>query len=520
MEDTDPADEWAIQEYSAEHECDKLSWIVNKGLSAGKKVLVTGLVISSAPLVLPSLMVISVIGFACSVPSGLFLASYACTNKLMSKLLPGSTPPHFLLDYGTQYRDEEFENYDIGGGGYMGLKGCIDMGKEQDEIYGGKALVRDEYERGGLHINDVNETVEENRYREGVGEYEDEKEEAAVGIEVKIESIREEEGTPTTEGTQGQLPVDEVHAVVVETARDEISGVIVEEEEVPAFAVTNVAIELCQNRDVEEEQELVRETRGLLEKIREEGMTDNGDNEQQSVEKLSEAAGEEDRKVEEIGLHSENKNYYGTARIEHAEGLLGKRDGDNVLESGKSEVEKDGATNSGSASKKPKVQMHYLLEGGRANENITSSVQQDYQLNKEKEAVISTNADAREIADESGFDLYDDNKIDDLQQKSSADRGTVEGEHECNGNARVSSQKDLGVAFHEVMYNERKIWEQIVGMRKIVGYKAAKQATCFEELKALYLFTGVEPPSSFKDPCDLQEINDKLRFLMSIIGVK
>lgn len=427
MEDTDPAEEWAIQEYSAEQECGKLSWIVNKGLSVGKKVLVTGLVISSAPLVLPSLVVISVIGFACSVPSGLFLASYACTNKLMSKLLPGSTPPHFLLDYGTKYRDEEFENYDIGEQGYVELKGHIDMGKEQDEIDGGKALVSDEYEQGGFHINDANEIVDENEYQEGVGECEDEMEEAAVGIEVKFESIRDEEGNPVPEGTQGQLPVDEVHAVVVEIAGDETSGIIVEEKEALAFTVTNIAIELCQNRDIEEEQELVRETRELLEKIREEGMTANGDNEKQGVEKMSGVAGEGDRKVEEIGLPSENKNYYGTVRIEHAEGLLGKRDGDNILESGKSEVEKDGATNSGSASKKPKVEMHYLLEGGKANENITSNVQQDYQLNKEKEAVISTNADAREIADESGFDLYDDNKIDALQQKSSTDRGSVDG---------------------------------------------------------------------------------------------
>lgn len=427
MEDTDPAEEWAIQEYSAEQECDKLSWIVNKGLSVGKKVLVTGLVISSAPLVLPSLVVISVIGFACSVPSGLFLASYACTNKLMSKLLPGSTPPHFLLDYGTKYRDEEFENYDIGEQGYVELKGHIDMGKEQDEIDGGKALVSDKYEQGGFHINDANEIVDENEYQEGVGECEDEMEEAAVGIEVKFESIRDEEGNPVPEGTQGQLPVDEVHAVVVEIAGDETSGIIVEEKEALAFTVTNIAIELCQNRDIEEEQELVRETRGLLEKIREEGMTANGDNEKQGVEKMSGVAGEGDRKVEEIGLPSENKNYYGTVRIEHAEGLLGKRDGDNILESGKSEVEKDGATNSGSASKKPKVEMHYLLEGGKANENITGNFQQDYQLNKEKEAVISTNADAREIADESGFDLYDDNKIDALQQKSSTDRGSVDG---------------------------------------------------------------------------------------------
>lgn len=70
------------------------------------------------------------------------------------------------------------------------------------------------------------------------------------------------------------------------------------------------------------------------------------------------------------------------------------------------------------------------------------------------------------------------------------------------------------------VYNEEKIWEQIEAMRSIIGYKVTPQKTCMEELKALYVFTGVEPPASFKDPYDLIEVNSKLRFLMSIIGLK
>ena len=49
---------------------------------------VAGFVISSAPVVLLPLMVVSAIGLACSVPCGIFLASYVVTQKLMSKLLP------------------------------------------------------------------------------------------------------------------------------------------------------------------------------------------------------------------------------------------------------------------------------------------------------------------------------------------------------------------------------------------------------------------------------------------------
>lgn len=72
----------------------------------------------------------------------------------------------------------------------------------------------------------------------------------------------------------------------------------------------------------------------------------------------------------------------------------------------------------------------------------------------------------------------------------------------------------------QAVYNEENIWEQIEAMRSIVGYKVTPQKTCIEELKALYVFTGVEPPASFKDPSYLVEINSKLRFLMSIIGLK
>lgn len=57
-------------------------------------------------------------------------------------------------------------------------------------------------------------------------------------------------------------------------------------------------------------------------------------------------------------------------------------------------------------------------------------------------------------------------------------------------------------------------------MRMIVGYKAAPNTNYKEELKALYLFTGVEPPPSIENSSDLIEVNDKLRFLKSIVGVK
>lgn len=75
-----------------ENECfeseSKISWIWSKAVSVGKKVLTAGVVVSSAPLLIPPLVVASTIAFISSVPFCLFLANYACTQKVMRTLLP------------------------------------------------------------------------------------------------------------------------------------------------------------------------------------------------------------------------------------------------------------------------------------------------------------------------------------------------------------------------------------------------------------------------------------------------
>lgn len=64
------------------------------------------------------------------------------------------------------------------------------------------------------------------------------------------------------------------------------------------------------------------------------------------------------------------------------------------------------------------------------------------------------------------------------------------------------------------------IWEEISSLRTIMGYRAALRSSTVEELRALYIFTGVEPPISLKDPSNMMEIQDKLRFLKLLVGVK
>ena len=123
----DPSEEWETEEYSCEGNGGKMSWLLNNGLVLGKKVLITGIVVSSTPLVIPPLLAISAIGFVVSIPSGLLLASYACSERLMTKLLPGPALPSHLLDFGLASDDEEVEEEG------EGCEGDIGMEKEEEE---------------------------------------------------------------------------------------------------------------------------------------------------------------------------------------------------------------------------------------------------------------------------------------------------------------------------------------------------------------------------------------------------
>ncbi|KAL3650130.1 hypothetical protein CASFOL_006533 [Castilleja foliolosa] len=71
------------------------------------------------------------------------------------------------------------------------------------------------------------------------------------------------------------------------------------------------------------------------------------------------------------------------------------------------------------------------------------------------------------------------------------------------------AQSDKGLSGED-----EKIWKKMGAIRAIVGYKGPKGDSYMEELKALYLFTGIEPPA---DSADFQ---NKLCFLMSVIGLK
>lgn len=71
-----------------------------------------------------------------------------------------------------------------------------------------------------------------------------------------------------------------------------------------------------------------------------------------------------------------------------------------------------------------------------------------------------------------------------------------------------------------VSYTEEKIWEQISAIRTVLGYKAALRSSHIDELRALYVFTGVEPPLSLRSSSELTEVNEKLQCLKSLVGIK
>ncbi|XP_047042872.1 uncharacterized protein LOC124646874 [Lolium rigidum] len=72
----------------------------------------------------------------------------------------------------------------------------------------------------------------------------------------------------------------------------------------------------------------------------------------------------------------------------------------------------------------------------------------------------------------------------------------------------------------EAGYTEEELREQLDALRTITGYGAVPSPTLEGELAGLYIFVGVEPSVGSSDTLDhLMELNAKLRFLKSIIGI-
>ncbi|CDY16388.1 BnaA02g11920D [Brassica napus] len=110
-----------------------------------------------------------------------------------------------------------------------------------------------------------------------------------------------------------------------------------------------------------------------------------------------------------------------------------------------------------------------------------------------------------------------------VDQAVSAPSGTGEEKRKNTTKKKKKTGRADDVQNSESVYSEEKIWEKMEELRKVVGYSVARSATYAEELKALYVFTGVvEPPQSSlmnQDSHDIANVCVRLRFLMSVIGI-
>ncbi|WCJ26759.1 hypothetical protein M5689_008553 [Euphorbia peplus] len=333
----DQASEWENKEQGETG--GSVGWIWNKGLAVGKKVLITGVVISSAPVILPPLMVISTLGLVCAVPYGLFLATYACTEKLMTTLLPSSKPqPLTFEELGAKDISDEYG-------------GDVDMANEEEELRRRVDLRLEQDEEG---VNAKDKTVGKNGY---------------------VEDIEAQEEEP---------PVEEVRGVMIVIEGEDENGSGVKEE--VTFDVRDVAVEVWhKDDDSKANDELVKETTGLLEKIRDEGMSNEGKGE----DKQSVKDGEDKDEQSVKGGMNEDKQSVKGGVVEDKQTAKGSRGGAEQVLKGTDKDVQETVTKLGNGN------------GRKAKKT---------KANKKNQK--AGNADAREIADESGIDLLDNKKAD------------------------------------------------------------------------------------------------------------
>ncbi|XP_039043681.1 uncharacterized protein LOC120182931 [Hibiscus syriacus] len=634
----DPESEWEIKESSSTD--GKLRWVVR----LGRKILVTGIVVSSAPLILPPIMAVSAIGLVCSVPYGVLLVSYACTRTLMSWLLPMPSPPApLLLQYGKSFNgDDELieDRIELIYKGHEALEnGAENDGKESvqqaDEIAEETGYDKDDLnERTSECFEEVKEMtgleveqpiIEESQNKQPAGikalvegddkcannieketllgyENVDEKEELArdMGKDENVDAPRKrrkktkskrgsferyrKEGTSfhpaevkqgvekeqvdskltMSEGDEGtsrrkheqllmeesltEQPVDDK----VIGARGNLKGR--ENDKETPLDVQNVPVQLFQAIDVEENEKLIGTTG---EQSNEEEYVKDGSMSEQPMEEACkivvefEGDGKNDinmenetpfqMKMADIHVTQSTDIVEDEELVRESRGLLEKiRDGRNKSE--EMDVEKR-AQSMGSVcetAQDDSIAKWLTVEsdtvvGGRQAEDVKPN----YQLNKVNEDVVLSYENEREINEEQGVGLLGKASTDSLQDsppevntEESWPSSTYSVHQEASDSSdlpvstkaegaegiRVSAENAIDVASDE---HEENIWEQMNILRTIVGYKAEQKETCIEELKALYLFTGIEPPASLSnDSCDLGEVDVKLGFLKSVVGVK
>lgn len=541
-----------------------------------------GIVISSAPVVLPPFIVISALGFALSVPFGLAFASYTCTEKLMEKLLPRSEPL-LLLEYGGMAEDEEE------GPGFSGrvlmeeeekkemedAKGGVEMRiefleEESSGYEGGPTIAEDEdVDRTGEEREVyIDEGGKEEGYEDDVGEYLEGGNEGPIkekNLEIELgreaenwdfdEKIKETEGldlvaTEARGENEGERDVTLTPGLPDKNLVEVYVGDAVKEDTLESSGghegnedgkVTRpeVVEKPLENKD-EKVDSLVREIQGTK--------TEKGSEVTLEGKEIIEVTKKPDASKSSKKHHKKKKANDGknVAISEEREGLSNKQQEDTdvkVIE--KKEEMRDEVDGKHDEKQLPVKRETKEGRGEAKQSGVAKTTKKAAEMDKTPRSIdvgqsANSTKDPKEISN--GKHVVKDasrpleGKVNlvaakEVQRKAPDVQGNLPSERTRNtdqkkktnasGVNQVSGGAGIPEAKHaKEFFSEEKIWEKINATRTIVGYTAAPQPLLVDELKALYIFTGVEPPSTFHNPSTVAEVNDKLQFLMSIVGIK
>ncbi|KAL7148491.1 hypothetical protein ABFS83_06G181500 [Erythranthe nasuta] len=522
----------------SEEEKSRLRWLIDVGMRLGKKLVIAGFVVTSAPLILPPLVVVSSLGFAFSVPFGVVFASYAFTQKLMSKLLP-SPPLAFPYGGNEEEREEmeavkngiEFVDYDEGldvgdgfeivyfeenDGGFVSSVEICGLNEEgiREEESGDKvcfdAQRLDDYGFiGNVEICGKQLNEEGNRKQESGDEnicfdaqkLDDYGEDRELQGQSNVRSLEKGDDT-VVENEGGKSILESIESEVLLQVQ---GGTSVENE-----GERNVSEKI-------ESEDLLLQVRGdtLVE-------NEGGRNVPEKIES-EDSVQDENVKVEMTTV--------ATVRVtdKDEKRRKGKRGKKKTLaaafklpEKGK-EPELPGKDNKGVVVEKNEK---YVCPEVVVKEESREELGDDKkQVGEEKCIVLEgENLDVKQVS------LAKENEPVKLNETSDVTNGgtisyksatvVVVATDTAEGNSvKIASDDSV-----EGMRDEEEIWKKIDAIRVIVGFKAPRRASYFEELKAMYIFTGIEPPldltmdhSSSDSGADFR---NKLRFLMSVIGLK
>ncbi|XP_057963408.1 uncharacterized protein LOC131154575 isoform X2 [Malania oleifera] len=328
-----PSGEWEIEELTPSEQSEsRENWLLSRGLRVGKKILVAGVVISSAPLVLPPLLVFSAFGLAFSVPLGLCYVGYAYTKNLVRNLLPILPEPTPLADGGRATSDGEEEN------------GEDNEGMKEDD--------REERE--------LVENVDEKLKEEGYVEDDDEK------------FVKEDE-----------KPLENIHVTVEGMGKEEIIEKIISDiDEIGKPCEYESFVSNGNGEKADGEMERTEEEEGN------EGIPEGRGGEMDTVASEVKAAKEVEGTLEGKAKEKDVQIGLKNGALEEG-GLVGIVGSMMEFEAKLVRDEKD------------------VVEGAAAEDNNAADANENHQLERKNKNGIRSDAEMREIAVESGFDLFD-----------------------------------------------------------------------------------------------------------------